>query len=212
MSVCPRCQAPYGPGARFCQQCGAALADAEPVNPGPDATRGPSEPPLQKVNPRLLALLGGAGLLVIIAAIFLLMRSGEPPPGTGPTPSPDAATPEAALQQHLGQVLGTLREAQISKDIARLMDCYAAGFPGREEKRQAALKAWTEFDFTAMFFYLEEVKPTGPTAAQGRVTWDLQVQDKRTQEISTATQTFQVEFVKEQGTWRIRSLQEISTP
>jgi hypothetical protein len=222
MPACPSCQTPYESGARFCQQCGAALPQTEPISPGPlaepeatptaEAAPEASQPLSQKINPRLLAIFGGAAVVIIIAAIFLFKGSGTPPPEPGPSATKEAVSPEADLQQQLGQVLGTLREAQINKDIARFMDCYAAGFPGREEKRQEALKVWTEFDFTAMFFYLEEVQPAGSDTARAKVTWDLQVQDKHTQEVLTSSQTFQTEFVKEQGTWRIRSLQEISTP
>ena len=220
MPVCPSCQTPYESGSRFCRQCGASLPEAEPAGPspaaGPEATPAAapevSQPLSQKINPRLLAMFGGAAIVIIIAAIFLFKGSGTPPPEPGPSATKEAVSPEAGLQQQLAQVLDALRETQINKDITRFMNCYAAGFPGREEKRQATQKAWTEFDFTAMFFYLEEMKPEGPEAARARVTWDLQVQDKRTQEFLTSTQTFQVEFVKEQGAWRIRSLQEISTP
>lgn len=218
MPACPACQTPYELGARYCQQCGRALPEVEPVSPGPAAEpEAPSAgaaqvspPPAPKITLRLLAMVGGAALIIIIAAILLFRGSSPPPPETGSPAGQEAAPPEASLPQQLGQALGALREAQINKDIARFMDCYAASFPGREEKRQAAQKAWAEFDFTAMFFYLEEVQPTGPDTARARVTWDVQVQDKRTQEYLTSTQTFQTEFVKEQGRWRIRSLEERS--
>lgn len=218
MPACPGCQTPYDLGARYCQQCGRALPEAEAASAVPVA--GPevppasevSPPPSPKITPRLLAMVGGAALIIIIAGMVLFRGSGTPQREAAPPAAKEAASPEVPLEQQLGQLFGTLREAQISKDITRFMDCYAAGFPGREEKRQAAQKAWTEFDFTAMFFYLEQVQPAGSDTARARVTWDIQVQDKRTQEFLTSSQTFQTEFVKEQGRWRIRSLQEITTP
>jgi hypothetical protein len=225
MPLCPQCQTPYESEARFCQQCGASLSETETapsgeqpetgetpaVPPAPDAP----QPPARGLNPGLLAFLGGTGVIIIIAVVFLLTRPGAPPPAPEPASQAqmaEAVAPEADLQQQLGQLLSDLREAQINKDITRFMACYATTFPGRERKQQEALKAWQQFDFTAMFFYLENLKPEGPEAARAQVTWDLQVQDKRTQEFLTASQTFRVEFVKEQGAWRIRSLEEISAP
>jgi hypothetical protein len=213
MPECPRCQAPYETGARFCQQCGAALIEPEPAKtPAPEpeptpaaVTPGVAGPPSRRPPAWLLAL-AGAGLIAIILAVFFFTQTGAPPP------EPAAPVPEGSLQDQLANLMGTLRQAQINKDVSRFMSCYAATFPDREQKRQEALKAWTKFDFTAMFFYLEEVNAAGPETARAKVTWDIQVQDKSTQEFLTSAQTFQVEFVKEQGEWRIRSLQEITTP
>jgi uncharacterized membrane protein len=110
----------------------------------------------------------------------------------------------------VAHLLGALREAQVNQDISRFMSCYATSFPEREQKRRDALKAWQDFDFTAMFFIIEDIRSEWLEAAQAKVTWDLQVQDKRTQEFLTSTQTYRVDFIKEQGAWRIRSLEEIN--
>lgn len=222
MPACPRCQITYESGARFCQQCGSPLPQpeppgagegpvSEPVPAGPTAAEAP-QPPSRRWNLGLLALGGAVGAVLIFLALFLIIRSSTRPPEP-PSPALErGVAPEADLQQQLAQLLVVLREAQINKDLTRYMDCYALAFPGREEKRQTALKAWQAFDFTAMFFYLEDVKAAGPEAAQAKVIWDFQVQDKRTGGFRTATQTFRVEFVQEQGAWRIRTLEEISAP
>jgi hypothetical protein len=217
MPACPRCQTPYASGARFCQQCGAfLLEDEEPTGAatGPEAGRGPAAPGGPKPPPRRwsslnLALIGLAGIFILVLAVFIFTRDSGPPPVTPKAPAPEASIPAADLQMDLAQLLSTLRKAQINQDISLFMSCYAAAFDGREEKGREALKAWEGFDFTAMFFYLEDVKSKGPEAAQARVTWDLQVQDKLSGEYLTAIQIYQAEFVKEQGAWRIRALEEI---
>ncbi len=213
MPACPRCQTPYEPGARFCQQCGASLLEPEPAGSGkvPESERAPAaatgadvpQPAPRRPPAWLLAVFGAAVIILILAVIFFTQRSA-PPPEPGPPVS------QASLQQQLAHLLGTLREAQVNQDISRFMACYATTFPERDQKRREALKTWQDFNFTAMFFFIEDLSTEGPEAARAKVTWDLQVQDKRTQEFLTSTQTYRVDFVKEQGAWRIRSLEEIS--
>ena len=213
MPACPRCQTPYEVGARFCQQCGNPLGELEPPKPGPGpAPEEPPAPPTGADAPQpasrrppawLLALLG-AGVVILILAVIFFTRKSAPPPTS------EAPAPEASLQEQVARLLGTLREAQVNKDINRLMSCYATAFPAREQKIRETIKAWQDVDFTAMFFSIEDLQPEGPEAARAKVTWDIQVKDKRTGEFITATQKFRVEFVKEQGAWRIRSLEEIS--
>jgi hypothetical protein len=216
MPACPRCQTPYASGARLCQQCGAFLLAEESTGAasGPEAGRAPAPPcapePLRRWSSLNLVLLGLAGIFILVLAVFIFTRDSGPPPVTPPAPAPEASIPATDLQMELAHLLSTLRGAQINQDISLFMSCYAEALNGREEKRREALKAWEGFDFTAMFSYLEDVKSKGPEAAQARVTWDLQVQDKLSGEYITAIQIYRAEFVKEQGAWRIRALEEIS--
>lgn len=206
MPVCPRCQTPYGSGARFCQQCGHPLAEpAPPAEESPASTAEVSQPVSRRPPLWLWAVIGAGVFLLILAAVFLVQKRPPAPPAEAPVP-------EAGLQEQLATLLNNLRQAQVDKDINRFMSCYATTFPGRDRKAEDTQKAWQDFDFTAMFFSLEDLQADGPDRARARVVWDLQLRDRRTDEFLTATQTFRVEFVKEQGAWRIRSLEELRAP
>ncbi len=203
MPACPRCQTPYESGARFCQQCGNPLGEPETAlgeTPTPPADI--PRPAPRWPSPWLWAVLG-AGILVLMMAVIFLIRKELLPPAA------QAPAPEAGLQEQLARVLGTLREAQVNKDISRFMSCYATAFPGREQKIRETLAAWQDFDFTAMFFSIEDLQTTDNDRARAKVVWDLQLRDRRTEDYLTASQAFWVDFVKEQGAWRIRSLEEI---
>jgi|GEM_PF-5091526 len=208
MSVCPRCQNPYESGARFCPQCGLRLVEAEATGEEKPALSDNLSPSASRRPPTWLWVLIGAGvfLLILIMAVALFtQRQGLRSPGEAPAS-------EAGLPEQLARVLGTLREAQVNKDLSLLMSCYATDFPERSQKIREMANAWQDFDFTAMFFSLEDLQPQGVAGARAKIVWDIQVQDRRTQEFLTATQTFRVEFVKEQGAWRIRSLEEVRAP
>lgn len=167
----------------------------------------------------LLALLGVAGVVILVLAILLITRQTSPPPALKSAAAskkaaparPAAPSPEAPLKEQIAFLMSTIREAQVKKDLSLFMQAYASIFPNRDQKRRDVQKAWQDFDFTAMFFYLEDIKPQGPDAAQAKVVWDMQVRKRQTQEFITLTQTYRVNLVKEQGRWRIGSMEELTS-
>lgn len=206
MPVCPQCQSAYTDGQKFCQECGASLA-------GAGAPPGPAPGRLRQVLP--LVGLAAAGLL--LSAIFWLLGGNLPwaskPAALVPQGETAARPPEGAdLKEQVQTLLNTLREAQLKKDLNLFMGCYSPAFPGLAEKRQKTQKAWEDMPFTNMFYFLDEVTATGPDKAVVRVTWELQAQDRRTQETLSATQAFRVELQRQGGVWRIVGLEEIPAP
>jgi len=164
----------------------------------------------------------GAGIIIIILLILLFGR------GTPPTPEPKAAAPApsatapappaapattakeapAALPEHLAALLVTLREAQLNKDIVKFMSTYSLTFPELEQKRADTLTSWENFDYSNLVFTIDKVQAIDQDNAIAYVTWYIDTRNRRTQELASATQTYQVRFAKEMGQWRIRSLQE----
>ena len=51
--------------------------------------------------------------------------------------------------------------------------------------------------------------PTRPDNAIAWVTWYIDTRNRRNQELTSSSQTYQVRFAKELGKWRIRSLEEV---
>jgi hypothetical protein len=197
----------------------------------------PASSPLAKIPPSgmppwLMGVLVGAGILVIILLILLFTRGTSTPPAPAPAPkveapapAPPAATatpaapatpapepppaPEAILKEQLQQELSLLREAQLRKDIAQFMGIYSLTYPELEEKRARTLKSWENFDFTNLVFTVDKVQSIDPDNSIAWVTWYMDTKNRRTEDLSSSSQTFQVRFAKEQGKWRIRSLEEV---
>jgi soluble cytochrome b562 len=128
-----------------------------------------------------------------------------------PTPAaPATAVPAADLKGQLQAVLTTLQEAQLKKDIAAYMGVYSSAFPNSDQKRQDTLKNWEDFDFTKLVVTVDNVQQSDADHASALVTWYLNVRNRKSQEVSHVIQSYQVQFVKENGNWRIRELKEVT--
>jgi hypothetical protein len=130
-----------------------------------------------------------------------------PPPPAAPAPTPTA--PEEELKGKLQKVLSTLRDAQLKKNITEFMGVYATNFPNSDQKRQEALKSWENYDYANLVFTVDKVQAIDANNALAWVTWYMDVRNRSNQELSSATQTYQVRFVQEQGNWRIQELKEV---
>lgn len=213
MPLCPRCQMPNPEGHRVCQTCGASLSGAGPETEAPLAARA-------AVRSRLLPLAGvAAGLAVLVWLAYsqgYLSFFAPPPPPSAPAAPPAGpsapAAPAPSLPEQVQALFNTLREAQLKKDLTLFLSCYSPSFLGLAEKRQQTQKAWEEYTFTNMFYFLDEVTPQGPDQARVRVTWELQAQPRTGSETLTATQIFQVELKREGGAWKIAGLKELPVP
>jgi hypothetical protein len=177
----------------------------------------------------LIGLLVGTGVVIIILLILLFSRDTSPPPAPPPVPKAEAPAPAPAvpapgapvvpapeqapaaapeLKEQMQKVLSTLREAQMRKDIVQFMSVYSVTYPQLDAKRADTLKAWENFDFTNLVFTVDKVQPLDPENAIAWVTWYIDTRNRRNQELTSYTQTYQVRFAKEMGNWRIRSLEE----
>jgi hypothetical protein len=235
-TFCPQCGVRVSPRQEFCHECdaplkgdqaapgalGTALGAAAPVSEAPPATISPGGMPSW-----LMGVLVGAGILVIILLILLFTRgTSTPPPAPkveAPAPAPPAATvtptapaapepappAEASLKEQLQKELSILREAQLRKDIVLFMSVYSLTYPELDNKRASTLKAWERFDFTNLVFTVDKIQPIDSDNAIAVVTWYMDTKNRQTQNLSSSSQTFQVRFAKEQGKWRIRSLEEV---
>jgi hypothetical protein len=209
----------------------AAVEAAAPTAPA--AAAAPAAP-AKGPSPLLIGLLIGAGVIILILLIVIFTRTETPtptapppapkaavpaPPAAPPTPpaaatapAPPAPAPEAqatSLKEQIQGVLANMRQARLNKDIIQLMNCYSVTFANLEDKRSEALKSWENYDYTNMVFTIDEVQPLDADNANAQVTWYVDLKNRRTGELISTTQTFQVRFAKELGQWRIRAVEEI---
>jgi hypothetical protein len=219
-TFCPQCGVRVSPHQQYCHECDAPLKGevfqegtapaGEASSPGPAPAPGPPPAP-QGLPPWVVGSLAGAGIIIILLLIVIFSRTGTTPapPVVESQAPPTLATPGAPAEDLKGQlaaVLSTLRHAQLQKNINDFMSVYSAAFPGYDLKRQETLKYWENYDFTNLVFTVDKVQAINSDHALAWVTWYLDVQDRKTQELSSGTQRFQVQFLKEKGIWRISDL------
>jgi hypothetical protein len=231
---CHECDAPLkGAAAAALQEAGPVQGPSpEPETAGPAAgSRG--------MQPWFMGLIAAAGVVIIVLLILLFTRGAPPPPPPPPAveapavPAPPAAAPaqpapppapapqlaapappaeaapSEALKTQIEGALSTMREAQLNKDIVKFMSVYSLTYPALDQKRSDTLKSWQDYDYTNLVFTIDKIQPINADNANVWVTWYIDTRNRRTQELASATQTFQVRFAKELGQWRIRSLEEV---
>ncbi len=224
---CHECDAPLKGAPAASEAFGTTLGTAAPA---PEVA--PAQIPSSGMPSWLLGVLVGAGILVIILLILLFTRGTTTPPAPAPapkveapvpappaatatptapaTPAPEPAPPaEANLKEQLHKELSILREAQLHKDIVLFMSVYSLTYPDLDGKRASTLKAWERYDFNNLVFTVDKIQPIDPDNTIAEVTWYMDTKNRRTQDLSSSSQSFQVRFAKEQGKWRIRSLEEL---
>ncbi|MGQ9689568.1 MAG: double zinc ribbon domain-containing protein [Desulfobaccales bacterium] len=142
-----------------------------------------------------------------------------PAAGTTPVEKPAAAistetTPprsrEEIMKEEVRETLNNLKKAQINQDIILFMSCYSYLYPSLDKKRKQTLAYWSNFRYLDLEFSLDEIKPLGPDSLLAHVTWNMQVQNRKSHEFQSSTQIFEVALGKELGVWRIRSLKDVS--
>jgi len=228
-TFCPQCGIRVSPRQEFCHECdaplkGEAAAATAPAQEMPSPAAAPTPGAPSKVaQPWVIGLLMGAGVIIVVLLILLLTRTQAPTPSAPtvppkaeapapPAPAPPATPPAPqapSLKEELQGVLSTMREARLNKDIIKLMNCYSVTLPDLEEKRRETLKSWENYDYTNLVFTMDEIHPLGVDNANAKVTWYVDIKNRRTGELISSTQTYQVRFAKELGQWRIRSLEEV---
>lgn len=227
---CHECDAPLK-GAKAALE----VLGPEPEPTVPPVEPAPTPAPPGATPTWLIGLLVGTGIVILVLLVLLFSRGTAPPPPPPPAPKAAAPTPAPAvpapttpatpapaapapqppppaaadLKDQLQSVLSTLREAQMHKDIVQFMSVYSLTYPHLDTKRADTLKAWEDFDFTNLVFTVDKVQAIDPDNAMAWVTWYIDTKNRRTQQLSNYTQTYQVRFAKEMGKWRIRALEEV---
>ena len=230
-TFCPQCGVRVSSRQEYCHECDAPLkegalkavkvapSEAPPV--GLAAEPAPAAP--QGIPLWVIGSLAGAGIIIIILLIVLFSQTSPPPappvaapqvaaPAPAPAPAvptPAPAAPAADLKEELQRVLSILREAQLKKNITEFMGVYSNTLPNYDQKRKDALEAWQNFDYATLVFTVDKVQAIDPNNALAWVTWYMDIRNRNNQELASATQTYQAQFVKEMGNWRIRELKEV---
>ncbi|MCX5892218.1 MAG: zinc ribbon domain-containing protein [Deltaproteobacteria bacterium] len=232
-NFCPQCGIRVSPRQEFCHECDAPLkgeglkkvevasGEAPPVEPA----RKPTPAPTPKTMPSwIIGALAVGGIIIILLLILIFSRTGPPPAPPAPAPQAEAPAPAVtppaapapapaaageALQEQLQKVLSTLRDAQLKKNLTEFMSVYSATLPNYDQKRKDAQNYWNNYDYANLVFTVDKVQAIDPNNALAWVTWYMDIRNRSNQELSSATQIYQVRFVQELGNWRIQELKEV---
>ncbi len=132
--------------------------------------------------------------------------SAAPPETTPPLLNPADTFPSVPEREELVRLLNQIREAQYKKDIHLFMRAYAPTLPDLAKKREAILNIWGRFDYLDMHFHVTDLQSGDQDTVQGKITWDLKVRDRKTDEVRNFAKAYQVRFSKESGQWLIQKL------
>ena len=236
-TFCPQCGVRVSPRQEFCHECDAPLKGAAAalgaLGSAPEVEAPAPESAPAKGSPTgmpswLTGVLVGAVIVAVILLILLFTQGTSTPPAPAPAPKVEAPAPappavvaapsqpaapappaEADLKEQLQKELSVLREAQLRKDIVQFMSVYSLTYPELDDKRASTLKSWEGYDFTNLVFTIGKFQSINPDNAIASITWYMDTKNRRTQDLASGSQTFQVRFAKEMGKWRIRSLEEV---
>jgi hypothetical protein len=237
-TFCPQCGVRVSPRQEFCHECDAPLkgeglkkVEVAPGVAPPELAAKPTGAPASPARPTwVIGALVGAGIIIIILLIVLFSRTSPPPAPSAPAPQTEAPAPQAPapavtppppaapaptaapgeeLKEPLQKVLSTLRDAQLKKNITEFMGVYSPTLPNYDQKRKDVLNSWETYDYANLVFTVDKVQAIDAKNALAWVTWYMDIRNRNNQELSSATQTYQVRFVQEQGNWRIQELKEV---
>jgi len=124
-------------------------------------------------------------------------------------PVAEAPSGAAVLKGQLAELLNQLRDAQLKKDIFRYSQAFSPAFPDFDKRRQKTLAVWDAFDYSSLDFELAEIQLLDPDHALAQVTWNINIQQKKTQTAKSESQTYKVWFSKDGGQWRISNLEMV---
>lgn len=172
-----------------------------------------------------------AVVIVLFIASFLLLREflfSPLAPGGKPllAANPASGSLAASVRQGLGaasqglpaewdEVQGLLRqvqEAQLDKDINRLMRAYSPRFPDLRGKRARILQTWKRYDYLDLRFTVEKMAQPEANSLKAKVVWDATLEDRRSRAKTYLVKKYTVSLVHESGKWLIQSLSEEQTP
>mgnify|MGYP000595608455 CR=1 FL=1 len=102
-----------------------------------------------------------------------------------------------------------MRQAYLERNIKLYMDCLAAGFPNREEKRQKTAEMLMANTFPHLVFSIDAVPEKTPDKPTVVVTWHVQVKPADKDISKKVSTRYKVEMVRENGKLLINGMEKI---
>ncbi len=128
--------------------------------------------------------------------------------GAGQQKEERIAVPAPSPQEEFEQVIATLKQANLTKNIDLFLSCYSPEFKSLKEKKSATLASWEQYDYRTLDYALRDQR-LSESGASAVVEWSMNAYSRRTGESLSTKMAFRVVMRKENGLFKIVALEKI---
>lgn len=111
-------------------------------------------------------------------------------------------------QEEFAQVIATLKQANLTKNIDLFLSCYSPEFKSLKEKKSATLASWEQYDYRTLDYTLRDQR-LSDSGASAVVEWSMNAYSRRTGESLSTKMAFRVVMRKENNLFKIVALEKI---
>ncbi len=128
--------------------------------------------------------------------------------GKGQNKEERIAKPAPSPQEEFEQVIATLKQANLTKNIDLFLSCYSPEFKSLKEKKSATLASWEQYDYRTLDYALRDQR-LSESGASAVVEWSMNAYSRRTGDSLSTKMAFRVVMRKENGLFKIVALEKI---
>ncbi len=130
-----------------------------------------------------------------------------PPPASTLTPS-DVLVADTLEIGKVKDLLDSIKQANLQKNIDLFMSCYATDFKDREGKGKATVAFWKQFDYLVLSYDLKNSSISGDTA-KAKVEWLIKISSTTGGQPQESKTIMDVTLKKEEGGWKIKEVKQV---
>jgi len=132
-------------------------------------------------------------------------------PASVSTPSPSSQTSYSPIGviEDIKNLLETIRQANLQKDIDLFMSCYSSDFKDRESKKKSTLRNWKSFHYLDLSYNLKKYSLSEDKASI-RVEWTIRFSSKLDRQLQETKTILDAILIKEESGWKIKEILPIS--
>jgi ketosteroid isomerase-like protein len=114
-------------------------------------------------------------------------------------------------QEDLIKLLAQIREAQLKKDINKLLTSYSPDFLELDQKRKEILKSWEKYTYIDSKFNLTDLQEEDHLTISGKVIWNIQAKNENIGTMRNIEKSYSVTFSKKSGRWLIAKIEKLNS-
>lgn len=130
------------------------------------------------------------------------------PPQASNSTTSDALVRETLEIGKVKDLLDSIKQANLQKNIDLFMSCYATDFKDREGKRKSTLAFWKQFDYLTLSYDLKTSSISGD-AAKAKIEWLIKISSTTGGQPQESKTIMDVTLKKEEGGWKIKEVKQV---